>query len=340
MITFTMRQLFENGVHYGHTTQRWNPKMKPFLFGKRSGIHIINLDETYPMLTQALMKLRDTVAEGGRILFVGTKRQAQDVVRTVAEKTGQYYVNHRWLGGMLTNWDTVSKSIKRLKELEKTFEQGIENLTKKEILTLERQKDKLSRTLGGIKEMGGVPELLVVFDTNREAIAISEANVLGIPVVAIIDSNSNPDNIEYPIPGNDDAIRALTLYGDLAMAAILEGLTQSFKDGGGDIGEAETLEKSPLAEHTSSEQEKPFDMTATADITSQNLVEEEGKGEGENTSVGKSQGENEPVNKGEKNQETVKKETFATVPSEKKTEGDTIESANSSIKAEKIVPSK
>ena len=236
MPTFTMRQLLEAGVHYGHTTRRWNPKMKPFLFGNRGGIHIINLDETYPMLHRALEQLRETASNGGRILFVGTKRQAQDIVRETAEKTGQYFVNHRWLGGMLTNWKTVSNSIKRLKDLEKIFAEGVEGLTKKEVLSLEKEKTKLSRTLGGIKNMGRAPDAIVIFDTNKEALAIAEANVLKIPIIAILDSNSNPDGIDFPIPGNDDALRALSLYCDLASGAILDGLAQSISTAGGDLG--------------------------------------------------------------------------------------------------------
>lgn len=236
--SFTMRQLLEAGVHFGHSTRRWNPKMKPFLYGSRNGIHIINLDETYPMFGNALQSLNDIVSNGGRVLFVGTKTQAQDIVRNTAEETGQFFVNHRWLGGMLTNWKTVSNSIRRLKDLEKAQQEGFEGLTKKERLGLEKELLKLERTLGGIKDMGKAPDAIVVFDTNKEELAVSEAKVLAIPVFAIVDSNSNPDNIDFPIPGNDDAIRALKLYGDLFKAAVLDGLVQSISAKGGDLGES------------------------------------------------------------------------------------------------------
>lgn len=237
--SFNMRQLLEAGVHFGHSTRRWNPKMKPFLYGSRSGVHIINLDETYPMLGNALQSLHDIVTNGGRVLFVGTKTQAQDVVREIAEETGQYFVNHRWLGGMLTNWKTVSNSIRRLKELEKAQQEGFQGLTKKETLMQEKELIKLQRTLGGIKDMGQAPDAIVIFDTNKEDLAVAEANVLNIPVFAIVDSNSNPDNITFPIPGNDDAIRALRLYGDLFKATVLNGMAQSISDNGGDLGMAD-----------------------------------------------------------------------------------------------------
>lgn len=232
---FTMRQLFENGVHYGHITRLWNPKMKPYLFGKSNGIHIINLDTTYPMLIKALDALRSTAARGGKILFVGTKRRARDSVRNLAEKTGHFYVNHRWLGGILTNWKTVSNSIKHFKYLEKIFEKGLEHLTKKEVLSLEREKSNLSRNLGGIKDMNGLPDLLMVFDANKESIALAEAKVLGIPTIAIVDSNADPESITYPIPGNDDSTKALVLYCDLAMEAVLEGWRQSEVSGKKDL---------------------------------------------------------------------------------------------------------
>lgn len=252
MPTFTMRQLLEAGVHYGHQTRRWNPKMAPYLYGARSGIHIIDLQQTVPMLYQALQVVRDIVAGGGRVLFVGTKRQASQTVKESASLCGQFYVNHRWLGGMLTNWKTISQSIKRLRELEEQMAEGLHGFTKKELLTLEREQNKLELSLGGIKDMGGVPDVLFIIDTNKEDIAIKEANHLGIPVVAIVDSNSNPDGIDYLIPGNDDAQRAIDLYCTLISAAVLDGLQAEMQSAGVDVGaEADlevTLEDEPLAE--------------------------------------------------------------------------------------------
>lgn len=255
MPTFTMRQLLEAGVHFGHTTRRWNPKMKPFLFGDRNGIHIINLEHTVPMLHQALSAIRDVAAGGGRVLFVGTKRQAQGLVAEAAAKCGQYYVNHRWLGGMMTNWKTISNSIKRLKVLEEKLSQEASGLTKKELLGLERERDKLERALGGIKEMGNLPDIMVVIDTNKESLAIKEANNLGIPVVAILDSNSSPEGVDFPIPGNDDAMRAISLYCDLMCGAVLDGLQQSMSDAGVDVGEmdAPVAEELPAAEEAAEE---------------------------------------------------------------------------------------
>lgn len=237
--SFTMRQLLEAGVHFGHHTRRWNPRMEPFIFGQRNGIHILDLQQTVPLLARALEAMRDTVAKGGRVLFVGTKRVAADKIAETARDCGQYYVNHRWLGGMLTNWATVSQSIRRLRELEARLEsEDMGQLGKKEILQLNRELDKLQLTLGGIKEMGGLPDIMVVIDTNKEAIAIAEANTLGIPVVAVLDSNSNPAGVNYPIPGNDDAMRAITLYCDLINGAILDGLQQEATASGKDMGEA------------------------------------------------------------------------------------------------------
>lgn len=252
MPTFTMRQLLEAGVHFGHQTRRWNPKMDPFLYGARGGIHIIDLQQTVPMLHAALEAIRDTVANGGRVLFVGTKRQASQKVKEAASLCGQYYVNHRWLGGMMTNWKTISQSITHLRGLEEQFEQGTHGFTKKELLTLERERNKLELSLGGIKDMGGVPEILFVIDTNKEDIAIKEANKLGIPVVAIVDSNSNPDGIDYLIPGNDDAQRAIELYCTLVSAAILDGLQAEMQTRGSDLGESEevtvAVDEEPLLE--------------------------------------------------------------------------------------------
>lgn len=238
--TFTMRQLLEAGVHFGHNTRRWNPKMGPYLFGVRGGIHIIDLQQTVPMLYQALKTVHDVVAAGGRVLFVGTKRQASDKVAEAAKRCGQYYVNHRWLGGMMTNWRTISNSIKRLRELEAQLDQGqVQGLTKKELLGLTREREKLDRALGGIKEMGGLPDVLFVIDTNKEAIAVGEANKMGIPVVAVCDSNSDPENINFPVPGNDDAIRAIGLYCDLIVEAVLGGIQAEITASGGDIGASE-----------------------------------------------------------------------------------------------------
>ncbi len=237
--TFTMRQLLEAGVHFGHTTRRWNPKMSPYIFGVRNGVHIIDLEQTVPLLHQALTTVRGVVAGGGRVLFVGTKRQASDIVKDTAKRCGQHYVNHRWLGGMLTNWKTISNSIKRLHELEEQLAEESLGLTKKELLNLTRERNKLDRALGGIKDMGGLPDILVVIDTNKEHIAVAEAQKLEIPVVAVIDSNSNPDGITYPIPGNDDASRAISLYCNLAADAVLDGIQQELLASGADVGEAE-----------------------------------------------------------------------------------------------------
>jgi small subunit ribosomal protein S2 len=241
MPTFTMRQLLEAGVHFGHQTRRWNPKMAPYLFGVRNGVHIIDLTQTVPLLHRALVATRDVAAAGGRILFVGTKRQAQEPVTRSAKRSGQYYVNHRWLGGMLTNWKTISQSIRRLRELEGRLAEGTLGLTKKETLQLTRERDKLERALGGIKDMGGLPDLIFVVDTNKEAIAIAEAKVLGIPVVAVVDSNSAPEGIAYPVPGNDDASRAINLYCDLMVGAVLDGIQAEMAASGADLGEIEDL---------------------------------------------------------------------------------------------------
>ena len=250
--TFTMRQLLEAGVHFGHTTRRWNPKMAPYIFGARNGVHIIDLEQTVPMLHQSLNFVRDVVAGGGRVLFVGTKRQASEKIAESAKKCGQYYVNHRWLGGMLTNWKTISHSIKRLKELdEQLSDENVEEtsgLTKKELLNLTRERDKLERALGGIKDMGDLPNILVVVDTNREHIAVAEANKLEIPVIAIIDSNSDPEGITFPIPGNDDAFRAISTYCNLMADAVLDGIQQELISSGADVGEAEEAPAEDLPE--------------------------------------------------------------------------------------------
>ena len=223
--SFTIRQLLESGVHFGHHTRRWNPKMTPYIFGVRNNIHIINLEETVPLLTQALSAIREVAAAGGRILFVGTKKSCSEIIADSAKSCGQYYVNHRWLGGMMTNFSTVSNSIKRLKELDEKLEsEDINALSKKEVLKMTRDRDKLNNSLGGIKDMGGLPDMLFVIDTIKDSIAISEAKTLNIPVVAVLDTNSNPDGIDYPIPGNDDALRAVTLYCNLVSESIIDGL--------------------------------------------------------------------------------------------------------------------
>ncbi len=234
--TYTMRQLLEAGVHFGHHTRRWNPKMQPYIFGARNGIHIIDLEQSMPMLHQGLQAIRDAVAAGGRVLLVGTKRQAQEPIAEAAKRCGQYYVNYRWLGGMLTNFKTISQSIRRLRGLDERITAEQSGLTKRELLELTRSRDKLERALGGIKEMGGLPDILFVIDTNKEAIAVAEANTLRIPVVAILDSNSSPDGIAYPIPGNDDAMRAIHLYCDLVSSAVLDGLQAEAAASGVDIG--------------------------------------------------------------------------------------------------------
>ena len=258
---FSMRQLLEAGVHYGHSTRRWNPKMEQFIFGIRNGIHIIDLQQTVPMLHRAMQAVRNTVSGGGRVLFVGTKRQAAERVAEAAGRCGQYYVNHRWLGGMMTNWKTISNSIKRLRDLDEQLSGETEGLTKKETLGLTRERDKLERALGGIKEMGGLPDILFVIDTNKESIAIAEAKKLGIPVIGVIDSNSDPKNIDFPIPGNDDAIRAVSLYCDLIVGSVFDGLQAEVAHSGGDVGAAEEVPAEVLPAEGA---EKPAD-DATAE---------------------------------------------------------------------------
>ena len=243
--TYTMRQLLEAGVHFGHQTRRWDPLMAPHIFGVRNGVHILDLTQTVPMLHRALSALRDVVAGGGRVLFVGTKRQAQDPVAQAAKRCGQYYVNHRWLGGMLTNWKTISHSIRRLRELESQLgDPAIQHgFTKKELLQRSRERDKLDRALGGIKDMGGLPDVLFVIDTNKEEIAVEEANKLGIPVVAVVDSNCNPRLVRFPFPGNDDASRAINLYCDLVVGAVLDGLQAEMTASGVDVGAIADLDE-------------------------------------------------------------------------------------------------
>jgi small subunit ribosomal protein S2 len=245
---FTLRQLLEAGVHFGHQTHRWNPRMAPYIYGERNGIHIIDLTQTVPMLEQALRVIRDTVAKNGRILFVGTKRQASKIIAEAAERCAQYYVNHRWLGGTLTNWKTVSQSIQRLKQIDELMAKGAEGLTKKERLGLERQQAKLQASLGGIREMGGLPNLLFVIDVNKENLAVTEARKLGIPVVAVVDTNCSPDGVTHVIPGNDDASRAIALYCDLVARAALDGMSAQLGAAGVDLGALEEVPVEPTLE--------------------------------------------------------------------------------------------
>ncbi len=240
--TFTMRQMLEAGVHFGHVTRRWDPKMEEFIFGTRQGIHILDLQQTVPMMYRAMQVVNEVVAAGGRVLWVGTKRQAGQPVAEASKRCGQYYVNHRWLGGMMTNWKTISNSIRRLKTLEEQLSESneeITGLTKKEMLKLTREHEKLDRSLGGIKDMGGLPDIVFVLDTNKESIAVAEANKLGIPVIGILDSNSNPSGIDYPIPGNDDSIRAINFYCDMIAGSVLSGIQTEMAVSGADIGELE-----------------------------------------------------------------------------------------------------
>ena len=271
---FTMRQLLEAGVHFGHQTQRWNPKMSEFIYGARNGIHIMDLTQTVPMLDQALQVIRDTVAKGGRILFVGTKRQAQRPIAEAAEKSAQFFMNHRWLGGTLTNWQTVSQSINRLRAIDEAAEGGFEGLTKKERLGMEREQAKLQASLGGIREMGGVPDLLFVIDVNKEDLAIAEAKKLGIPVVAVVDTNCSPEGVDFIIPGNDDAARAIALYCDLVARAALDGMSAQLGAAGVDIGEMEQMAEEALAVDAPAE-EAPAQTDAAEAAPAENAPAEE-----------------------------------------------------------------
>jgi len=274
---FSLRELLEAGVHFGHKKERWNPKMEPFIYGKRNGIHIIDLSQTVPLLHQALLAIRDVASSGGRVLFVGTKRQASDHIAESAKRSAQYFINYTWMAGILTNWKTVSNSINRCKELEKLISsERVNALTKKEVLKLTREYNKLDRAIGGIKDMGGLPDILFVIDTNKEAIAILEANKLGIPVVAILDTNSTPDNINYPIPGNDDASRAIALYCSLVEKTILDGMEESLAKSPNDFGASESptslsdIDILSEAENKSLEQAQTIESSvdAKADVSS------------------------------------------------------------------------
>ena len=243
--TVSMHQLIEAGAHFGHQTHRWNPRMKPYIFGARNGIHIIDLSQTVPLFARALDFIQDTARAGGKVLFVGTKRQAQEPIAQAAKAAGQHFVNHRWLGGMLTNWKTISNSIKRLKSLEEQLAGDTSGLTKKEVLQLTRERDKLEMSLGGIRDMGGIPDVMFVIDANKEDLAIKEAGVLGIPVVAVLDTNVDPSGIAFPIPGNDDAARAVKLYCDAVAQAARSGRGEGIQDSGRDVG---AMEQPPVEE--------------------------------------------------------------------------------------------
>ncbi|MBV1701412.1 MAG: 30S ribosomal protein S2 [Hyphomicrobiales bacterium] len=274
---FTMRGLLESGAHFGHQSHRWNPKMAPYIFGARNNIHIIDLAQTVPLLHQALKAVSDTVARGGRVLFVGTKRQAADLIADSAKRSAQYYVNSRWLGGMLTNWKTISGSITRLRKVDEILQGGAQGLTKKERLMLTREQDKLEKALGGIKEMGGVPDMIFVIDTNKEQLAIKEANRLGIPVAAILDTNSDPDGITFPIPGNDDAGRAISLYCDLFARAAIDGISRSQGSAGVDLGAAMAPEAEELAPSTEAAAEH-FELLSAPRGAPDDLVKLHGAG--------------------------------------------------------------
>jgi small subunit ribosomal protein S2 len=266
MPDFTLRQLLEAGVHFGHHTRRWNPRMEPYIFGIRNQVHIIDLQQTVPMLDRALKAVRDITAAGGRVLFVGTKRAAAEYVAESAKRCGQYYVNHRWLGGMLTNWKTITGSIKRLRQIEEMLSGDTQGLTKKEVLDITRDQEKLERALGGIKDMGGLPDVLFIIDTNKEKLAVEEANKLGIPVIAVLDSNSDPTGVTYPIPGNDDAIRAITMYCDLIAGAVLDGISAEMVASGRDLGAAEELPPEALAEAMPEPMHEPIHEPTTVSM--------------------------------------------------------------------------
>ena len=271
---FSMRQLLEAGVHFGHQTHRWNPKMKQYIFGDRNNVHIIDLGQTVPLLSQALQLVSDTVAGGGRVLFVGTKRQASELIADAAKRSAQYYVNARWLGGMLTNWKTISHSIQRLRKLDELLAAEAHGFTKKERLNLERERDKLERALGGIRDMGGTPDLMFIIDTNKEAIAIQEAKRLNIPVVAIVDSNCDPDPIDYPIPGNDDAARAISLYCDLVAKSALDGIARQQGAAGVDIGASEAPVEPAVEETAAAPEEAAPEAEPAAKATEAPAAEE------------------------------------------------------------------
>jgi small subunit ribosomal protein S2 len=263
----TMQQLLESGAHFGHQTHRWNPKMKPYIFGERNGVHIIDLSQTVPLFARALEFVNSTVAAGGKVLFVGTKRQAQEPIAEAARRAGQHFVNHRWLGGMLTNWKTISQSIKRLKTLEEQLSGDTHGLTKKEVLQLTRERDKLELSLGGIRDMGGLPDVMFVIDANKEELAIKEANTLGIPVVAILDSNVSPDGIAFPVPANDDASRAIRLYCEAIAIAATRGNQDRQANYGFDLGAQEEAPIEPVLSEPAQSEPVQSDPEAPAAVT-------------------------------------------------------------------------
>jgi small subunit ribosomal protein S2 len=291
----TIRDLLEAGVHFGHQTSRWNPKMAPYIYGERNGIHIIDLSQTLPLLHRALEKIRDTVAGGGRLLMVGTKRQASEPIAEAAQACAQYYINHRWLGGTLTNWKTISRSIRKLRELEEILEdpERREGYTKKELLQITRRRDKLERALGGIKDMGGLPDIMFVIDTNKEQIAVKEANRLGIPVVAILDTNCDPDGIDFPIPGNDDASRAIALYCDLVAKAAIEGISMATGEAVGDMGALEepALEEALSVEGSGEEAPAAAEEAAAAETSQDAGTAETDGGDASAAAEGETSGE-------------------------------------------------
>jgi small subunit ribosomal protein S2 len=258
----TMAQLLEAGAHFGHQTHRWNPKMKPYIFGERNGVHIIDLSQTVPLFARALDFVRASVQHGGKVLFVGTKRQAQDPIAEAARRCGQHYVNHRWLGGMLTNWKTISGSIRKYKQLEETLSGDTTGFTKKEVLKLTRERDKFEASLGGIRDMGGLPDVIFIIDVNKEELAVKEANVLGIPVVAVLDSNTDPTGIAFPVPGNDDASRAIQLYVNAIADAVLEARQGRAADLGVDLG---AMDEAPV-EYLAPEAEAPAEVAFDAAV--------------------------------------------------------------------------
>ena len=277
----TMQNLIEAGAHFGHQTHRWNPRMKPYIFGARNGIHILDLSQTVPLFARALDFIASTSAAGGKVLFVGTKRQAQGPIADAARASGQHFVNHRWLGGMLTNWKTISGSIKRLKALEEQLSGDTSGLTKKEVLNKTRERDKLELSLGGIRDMGGIPDVMFVIDANKEELAIKEANVLGIPVVAILDSNVSPDGIAFPVPANDDAARAIRLYCDAVAQAATRGGQQARANRGEDLGAAvEPAAEAVLTEEAAA----PVAEEAAAPVTEDEQVPAEAAAETERQS--------------------------------------------------------
>lgn len=305
---FSMRQLLEAGCHFGHQTHRWNPKMDRYIYGDRSGIHIMDLSKTMPLLEQALLKIREVAAKGGRVLFVGTKKQASDPIAEAAQRCAQYYINHRWLGGALTNWKTISNSISRLRKLEALLKDpaAMDGLTKKELLQREREREKLERSLGGIKDMGGVPDIIFVIDTLKEKIALQEARKLGIPIVAVVDSNCDPDDIHFPIPGNDDASRAIQLYCELVSDTVIDGMSQLQSSFGFDQGAS--ADPKLAGEAAKAEAEKKIDA-GEADKSKEEAEEKtEIKSKPKTTSKAKKTAKAEAEEKEEKKKKTAKSE--------------------------------